>query len=548
MTSKSVLIRSAAWQLASVMVFAGLWAAPRFCLFQDATMMHDDYFMAACRNVYDSFYLQEYRPLGGVYPTLCKWIFPDFYATNIPLYLNALLIGTICRFLYDACLCMKCGKWASAAAMLLFLWHPVLDDISAWNTPGFALVAVILAMGGFRAAWRGGRTAILLATFLLVCSLATYQLVFSVPMCMAIMLFCHKGTAQQEWEWKRLLSTAGAMGAAAAIYLVYVTVISPMVFGAFSTSPSAKPLAEVLADWRGLAMQTLNLYLNLFYSAFSHYIGVRRALSSWYYVPVGIAGVGILTLVLGWYRKRIRLWAGPLLLITWLALPALGILPFWPIAVYTEWRVSFVLLIPQVLALASIAAVLDAAFRDQGLEANASPKGWTHRMPATVGVAVRAGFPVLLGATACSLLPVTATDCRMRLDDYRHDRAIVDSIRAFRDSNPGTATSHRVAYVQPKRPVLSLRGDEPALMKANYVINTYSSFSYGKIWAYAMFRWYHLDSLTEEELQRIPLSEATMRTEQRRTRFADLPYVVHYPSQNVSVVVGMPQWLTWTVK
>jgi len=33
----------------------------------------------------------------------------------------------------------------------------------------------------------------------------------------------------------------------------------------------------------------------------------------------------------------------------------------------------------------------------------------------------------------------------------------------------------------------------------------------------------------------------------KKNRFAELPYVMHYPERRLSVVVGVPQWFTWTV-
>ena len=62
-----------------------------------------------------------------------------------------------------------------------------------------------------------------------------------------------------------------------------------------------------------------------------------------------------------------------------------------------------------------------------------------------------------------------------------------------------------------------------------------------------MFRWYDLPSINEEELDAGNLTNEPNSVDQKLMRYADLPYVIHYPKQKLSVVVGCPQWFTWTV-
>jgi hypothetical protein len=508
-----------------VIVFAMLWSLPRLYLFRDAAMMHDDYFMASYDNVYDVFFIREYRIAGGTFPMLCKWLFPNFYGSNTPIYVNALLMGCVSALLYRMLLKLKCGDSLAVASTLLFCWHPVVDDISAWNTMGFALTAAVLVIGGFSSAWTGTKMGFGWATLMILWALATYQLMLPLPMCLTIMLFVHKGVVENSWEWKRAFSVAGAMFVALMIYLFYVAVVSPVIFGPFAG---------------GLWMQTLNLYLNLFYSLFSFHAGIKPGLSLWYYVPLLIAAMAMLTVSVGVYRQRIRLVLAPLLVGCWLGLPFLAIAPLWFIPLYTEWRISFIVIIPQVIVIGSLLATVKYV-------AAADPTGTSCNSMSRVDQILAYSIAGGCLAAATTMIPVTFADCRMRQEDYRHDVQIVESIRNFRQSLGEKADTHRVVYVLGKQQTLAMQGDERTLMKANYVINTYSTFSYGKIWAYAMFRWYQLESVREEELDMVGLSSEPHEVDLKTKRFADLPYVQHYPERGLSVVVGVPQWFTWTV-
>jgi hypothetical protein len=527
------------WTIAAILSFSALWAAPRFWLFQGPAMMHDDYLMAAIENVYQSFYVREYRILGGVYPMLCKWIFSDFYASSTPIYLNALMIGSLCMMLYQLMIAMNCSRVVSAATTMFFCWHPVIDDLSAWNTPGFGLLAAVMITGAFFFAWSATKLGIAVATVLIFCSLASYQLMLPLPVCLTVLLFAHRAAVDHQWEWKRAFSVAMAMILALTVYFGYMLILSPLIFGPFEGS-GFRTFSELMIESRGLAMQSLNLYLNLFYSLFSFHAGIKPGLSLWYYVPLLIAAVALLTVSVGVYRQRIRLVLAPLLVGCWLGLPFLAILPLWFIPLYTEWRISFIVIIPQVIAIGSLLATVKyvAAADPIGTSCNS-----VSRVDRILAYSIAGGCL----AAAGTMIPVTVADCRMRQEDYRHDVQIVESIRNFRQSLGEKADTHRVMYVLGKQQTLAMHGDERTLMKANYVINTYSTFSYGKIWAYAMFRWYQLESVREEELDMMALSSEPHEVDVNTKRFADLPYVQHYPERGLSVVVGVPQWFTWTV-
>jgi len=514
-------------------LFALLWCAPRLWLFHDNIMMHDDYFMAAYDNVYDVFFIKEYRPLGGVYPTLCKWLIPGFYASNIAIAFNAVLIGTICSLLFGIFLSLGGGGLFSLLITLLFAWHPIINDISAWNVQGFELVACILSLYGFRIAWRANIRSFFYSVILITCSLATYQLMIPIPMCLSIMFFLHYGVVENEWKWKAFFSVVGSLITSTILYLIHVFFVSPMIFGASGNISMNSPF-YLLTKLNGVLMQTINLYLNLFYSIFSFYIGAPRALSLWKYAPLTIAGIGALTIMLALWKKRIRIWNAPALMLVWVALPFVAILPLWLINFYTEWRISVIVLIAQLSVVASIAGLLARNIQMNRISGqNYSPN-----------FVLKWGMFSVIVIVATLTLPVTSADSKMRLDDYRHDLAIIDSIKQFRDSSNASAL-YRVAYIEDERKVLSLNGSESVLMKANYIINTYSTFSYGKIWAEAMFRWYGIQSIPLDEAAAIALSSNNEIVDVRASRHTSLPYVIHYPSQNISIVHGSPQWYTW---
>jgi hypothetical protein len=437
-------------------------------------------------------------------------------------------------------LLLGCRRVPALAVTALFSWHPIIDDISSWNAMGYALTAGILAMAAYFLAWRATAWGIGLAAVCVFCSLATYQLMVPLPVCMAVMVFVHLGVVEERWEWRRTFAVAAGIGLAFAIYLVYVVVLSPMIFGRFEGASLSSP-ADLVANFSALVSQTINLYLNLFYTPLSYYGGVLFGLGHWYYLPAAIVASGAAVLLIGILRGRIRPLAAPLLLGCWIGLPFLAIAPLWFIPMYTDWRISFVPLLAQVMVLGSIMATLVSLERRSPEEADAA---------AGLGQAPRVlGYVALVTLVVCIglLAPVTHADSRMRIADYRHDVALVESIRTFRRSLGEGAEAHRVAYVEGERSTLALTGQERAMMKANYLVNTYSTFSYGKLWAHAMFRWYGLSSITSDELEEIALPDSPALVEGRITRFTDLPWVEHYPEQRLSVVVGSPQWFTWTL-
>ncbi len=496
--------------------------------------MHDDYFMSLYDNVYDVFFIKEYRICGGILPTLCKWLVADCFASRFPIFINAILIGVIATQLAATMHLWKMPQVTAFTVPLFFVWHPVIDDISAWNTMGFALTAAIYALAGFLLAWNGTRIAWIISAVCFFVSLATYQLMIPLPMVFTIASFVHIGAFQKTWEWKRSFSVAGSMILGLGSYLLYVLVISPMIFGA-SESSGLKSPAVVLSDWNGIWMQSLNLYLNIFFTPCSYYLGILSGLSHWYYVPSMIIALGGLGLAIGLLQKRLGWLASGLVLLTWIALPVLTVAPLWFIPLYTEWRISFILLCCQVLLAGSVIACLLATNQKLHVEVAESPG--SSRLQTRFLLATSLGLTLL----ASVLIPVTRFDCKMRLSGYQNDLAIVHSIREFRASLPDPDL-HRVVYREGDRPVLKLSGKEHALMKANYVINTYSTFSYGKLWASAMFRWYEIN---EDSEIAVPAEATTLEPKGIQTNFAPLPYVKHIKEQNLSIVVGNPQWYTW---
>jgi hypothetical protein len=511
-------------------IFALLWCLPRLPLFQVAAMMHDDYFMAGATNVYDVFFKQEYRILGGVYPTICKWLFPDFYSSRIPIILNALMIGVICGQLYRVLLLLRLHSAVAAAVILLFCWHPVINDLSAWNTPGFALVAAILSIASFLIAWKGDTRNCLIAASMVAASLATYQLMLPIPMCLAVLVFAHHAAVLQIWEWRRLISVAAAMLFGLLIYLIYVIFISPILFGRFEGS-AFKSIDEVVSNSRLLLHESISLYLNLFSSPLSHSFGVKFAMQNWYYVPMSMLLLAAVMIVVRIVQKRVSVLLSPLLLATWAGLPFLGILPMWLIHISTkEWRISFIMLIPQIVVFGSILGMV--------------------LTPAVNRVPFRRYVFGFCSALLVSLLLARATyaDCRMRTEDFRHDLGIVTSIREFRESLGRESGSHRVLWLPSPRPVLQIQGNERALMKSTFLINTYSTFSFGSIWANEMFSWYGLEPYTVEGLTFDVLQNEPHVTTPLRRRLHTLPYVMHFRERRLSVVVGERQWYSWTIE
>jgi hypothetical protein len=512
-------------------MFALLWCLPRLPLFQVAAMMHDDYSMARAANVYDVFFTQEYRILGGVYPTICKWLFPDFYSSRIPIIFNALMIGVVCAQLYRVLLLLKLHWTVSASVILLFCWHPVINDLSAWNTPGFALISAISIIAAFSIAWKGDTRNCLVAASMVAGSLATYQLMLPIPMCLAVLVFAHHAAVLRVWEWRRITSVAAAMLLGLLTYLIYVIFISPVLFGRFEGS-AFKSIDEVLNSSRLLLHESISLYFNLFSSPLSHSFGVKFAMQNWYYVPMSMLLMTAVMIVVRIVQKQVPALLSPLLLATWAGLPFLGILPMWLIHISTkEWRISFIMLIPQIVVFGSILGMV--------------------LTPAVTRVPFRRRYVfATCSALSVSLLLAKATyaDCQMRTDDFRHDLEIVTSIREFRESLGPESASHRVLWLPSPRPVLQIQGNERALMKATFLINTYSTFSFGSIWANEMFLWYGLESSTAEGLTSEILKKEPHLTTPLRRRLQTLPYVMHFRDRRLSVVVGERQWYSWTIE
>lgn len=513
-----------------IVAFAGLWCLPRLALFEDRVMMCDDYVLDAYANVYDVFFIREYRPLGGVYPMIGKTLVPGFFATSLPLLFNALFIGGICRLIYGFLRNLNNPPLPAAAWAFLFAWHPVINDFSAWNTVGFQIVACLFALTGFVAIWKARPLTWLLGVTLLTSSLLTYQLMIPIPACLVVLFTVHRLVVDRTWEWRRALSSIAALATSAALFLVYVKIWSPLLFPE-SESGSLRSSTGILDEWKGLVMQSINLHLNLYQTPLAHYFGISESLQLWYLVPVGFAVGGFLLLAAGVLTRRLRPTPSVLLWGCWIALPSIAILPLWLTNLYTDWRISLVVLLPQIIVLGSMTGVLSATF-----PSSPQPHRWSPTITAMTAI------PVIV---ALCLVPVTWTDCEHRLADFRHDQAIAQSIEAFRDSLGPDADRHTVAYVDPGRPVLSLPPDTHALMKANTIINTYSTFAYNSQFAAAILRW-HGFRLADEfvlEATQTPATEGTKSDIKKR--HAPMPYVIHDRDRAASYIVGHPQWSPW---
>ena len=137
----------------SVLACSFIWVLPRLVLFSEPLMLCDDYVSAALSNLYDVYFINEIRPLGGIYPMLCKTLFPNFFSTSMPLVLNGILVGVLGATMLRIMAQIGTAELPSWLLISGFLCHPAINDFTAWNSVGFHIVACIWHCSAF--CWHG---------------------------------------------------------------------------------------------------------------------------------------------------------------------------------------------------------------------------------------------------------------------------------------------------------------------------------------------------------------------------------------------------------
>ncbi len=506
-----------------------IWTVPRVQLFSEPLMLCDDYVSASLSNMYDVYFINELRPLGGVYPMLCKTLFPDFFSSSIPLVLNAVLAGflgtTILRLLAQ----FGTGWFASWILTSGFLLHPAINDFTAWNSVGFHIVACIMALSGVLLAWEGSFWNVLAGVILLAFSILSYQLFIPVAGAVALLLFVHNGCRNEQWLWRRFSFTVLSLGAAALTFVVYGRVLSPWLFNTVE-SGAIGSVSQV--DLSGVIPQTIALYLNVFCAPLCYWLGIENAMRTWYLVVASIYAAGALILAISWWRQEIRFCPALVLMFTWLVLPFATATPLWLSSLYTDWRISMVILLPLVFVVGSMLAVAVGAQPKQHLTEFGSRSN-------RVTVAVAVPGLLLLAAS-------TAYDCRLRVDDFRHDQRVIAAIRTAPERLGFDKGRHRILFQPLPQTGITLAGDELLFTEGSRVVMGYSTLSYGAQFPLYMLSWNAIRAELCDQNQVNELREPRLE-ECINVRVARLPYLLQFPNNSTTVVVGTEQHRSWVL-
>ena len=492
-------------------------------------MLCDDYVSAALSNLYDVYFINEIRPLGGIYPMLCKTLFPNFFSTSMPLVLNGILVGVLGATMLRIMAQIGTAELPSWLLISGFLCHPAINDFTAWNSVGFHIVACIMALFGVLLAWRGTLRDVVFGSALLAFSTLSYQLFMPVAGAVALLLFVHHGCLDRHWPWHKFLCSVLAFGMAAGTFVFYSRVVSPFLFATVGSGGIAA-LSQI--NFSGAFHQTIALYLNIFCAPLCYWLGIEYAMRAWYIVAALVYAAGAMVLFLACRRQRIRFSAAVLLMSTWFLLPFATATPLWLSRVYTDWRISMMILFPLLFVIGSMFAVAQRAKAEQHGR-DSRPRG--NRLALMMAISVL----VVLAAS-------TMYDCRLRVDDFRHDQSIIAAIRTAPARLGIDKNKQRVLFLPAVRTVVGLAGDERLLNEGSQVVIGYSTLSYGTQFPFHMLKWNSINADLCDQDQ-VDALKGKRLEECMNIRVARLPYVLHFPEESTSVVVGTEQHKSWVL-
>lgn len=519
-----------AFNLGLIIVFALAWVLPRYQLFTENVMMHDDYVLSNSVGAVIGQSLIAHRPSSMYLILGTLYLIPNLFSSNVSMIISALSMGAVSLLLWKLLqfIFKEKNKSLNFFMILLFLFHPVINDFSAWNTVVHQVWALLTALLAFYFIWNRGVFYFIVGTVLMFITVSSYQLMLSIPLAIGFLLFFHLGTLNEKWHFSKMIRLIAGLAIASILYVVYMKYISHYLLK-FYTIPvdQVTHIDLVFPNLKESFFRTLDVYLNLYFPLLTHYVGANIGLSYWKFVPLTVLCIGGISILVLIYKKRIKFIPSILIFFVWLILPFVAMMPFWIISIYTEWRVSVIMFIPQIFVFSSILLTFSIAI--QSLNHDCISRIYK--------ASVIFVFILIYGV----LLPVNAFDIKMRVEDYLYDRSIADNIKAYWQSEGIDISDYRVVYKKSDSKTVVERGN--LLTKANVFINTYSTLSYGKIWGNAFMRFHDFTILDYETVQHLE-ADPSIRKEinfKRNERLIPLPFVVHYPDDKISIIYGMPQ-------
>jgi len=518
------------FNLGLILAFSLAWALPRYQLFTENTMMHDDYVLS---NSVDSVVGQSlitHRPTSMYFILGALYFIPNLFSNNISMILSALSIGVVSFFLFKLLnlILTEKEKYITFLTILIFIFHPVINDFSAWNTVVHQVWALLTAVLAFYFIWNRGALYFVVGTILMFLTVSSYQLMMSIPLVIGLLLFLHLGSINKNWNYSQIVRLIASQAIASILYFIYMKYVSIYLLRVYSIPQEIVTQVDLsFPDLKESFFRTLDIYLNLYLPLFSYYLGANTGLSLWKYIPLFLLSIGGFSILVLIFKNRIKIIPAVLLGLTWLILPFVSMMPFWIISIYTEWRVSVIMFVTQIFVLASILATFSVAI--QSFYNNSIYKLY------------RLSLIVVFISIYAIILPVNSFDIKMRVEDYQYDLSIADNIKQYWEKKNISISEYRVFYRKPDLKTVVEKGN--LLTKANVFINTYSTLSYGKIWGDAFMKFHGFQTVEFEAIKGIDFSKSNQELSNfnRIERLIPLPYVIHYSDEKISLIYGMPQ-------
>jgi uncharacterized membrane protein len=396
-------------------LFFAAWLLPRFPAVRANVLMRDDFVHEPAGH------LLSYRPL--FFLDLLFWnrlIGPEYLRTVWPKLIAGFWIASIALITFFLLRRWRYSSIFSAAIVLLFVAHPVVNDFSTSNIFAAVPLSMLLAVAAYRVSLRGGALSSVGATALLLLSISGYQINLAVFLMLALAgeMICIAG--REGWRPTRLVRPLSIVIAAVLLYGAYI-LVSVHLLGIRSWGGRGFAVPSLAYDARFLdekwhAMS--NMMADVAQPLLSYFFNIGVAWRYWSVPFLIVAGVVVVSAI---RTRRIALLmvAGGIPLIPATAAMLLLGMSWTP----EGWRVCG----PAVYGFAISIAVAGRALREA--------------FPARALLAERVVSCLLLIAITGAMI-VTRRDAAIRVESNLRDEAAVAQIkRHWRDRSVDPATT-----------------------------------------------------------------------------------------------------------
>ena len=303
-----------------------VWILPRLSAIVNNPLLLDDFYIGqSSEDLWiqegPKIFLHSYRPLiYAIYQTV-ELAVPDHLMTVLPKILAGLFLSVSCSILYRYLCSLGLDHRASLVAPVFIIVHPIVNEITLWNSMyPLALAISLVAFGYTVVAFARSTSKKVAGTMLMFAGTLGYQAYLSISLVMLTMDIGVSRLRGRRDSLRHYLHIFLLICAVAGMYIAYMLLAD---LSMSSTDPRGITTIQDLGTYSEEKLHGIfNLIVNVWMPLLSYYFNLETAWRHWELVPLSLCVSTFILAFLSTRSLRIAISAAVLVLI----LPFVGAL------------------------------------------------------------------------------------------------------------------------------------------------------------------------------------------------------------------------------